>query len=536
MLLIHSITMLFENDGSNRDVILQWIDRDYLVHSKKDYRKKVYKEEIQGISFFDRKTRKDIKKEVYSDFDQEKKELERIIVGPDEYAVVIKDGRIEATYTQKQVDELPGFWGRIAERFAGGAEDIQVMLADTRKHPISIPFSAFTKDRIQVKGAVELFASINVDDVALALRIIREVQGARVNDKIGFRQLTVDDVKEVIRSNLNYVIDTESISEKTAAELEKDRRGICLDLISALNSKTPYWANYGLAVNYSTIEFSENRYEELERLDAENKLKIRELDIGYVLSEAQSGGRVRAEDLMERERAMLSISGQLADYGAEVALSTKRKDATIAKEDDESEIRMRVLENKNRYETTLAYHERELRRIRDYDIDDTEKELRISEIKSRIQEIQLDIQQSQYEFELKKRKDEVSLEESSKDAEVRRQIELMQAKAAAVRAMAAGDEEIRKMEIARGIDEQRQQAEIEKAAAQAKLEGYKEADATKHQQHMDELHVTKDMLGAANKGLPQNDAQIRCPKCNKFNKPSNRYCSECGSELYKGDE
>lgn len=528
--------MLFDNDGSNGNVILQWIDRDYLVHSKKEYRKKIYKEEIQGTSFFDRKTRKEIKREVYSDYEQEKKELERIVVGPDEYAVVIKDGQIEATYTQKQVDELPGFWGRIAERFAGGAEDIQIILADTRKHSMSVPFSAFTRDKIQVKGAVDLFACINIDDVALALRILREVHGARINDKIGFRQLTVEDVKEVISSNLNYVIDTESISSMTAAELEQNRRGICIDLISALNSKTPYWANYGLKVNYSTIEFSENRYEELERIEAENRLTIREMDINYMLSEAQSGDRIRAEDLIEKERAMFAISSQLADYGAEIALSSKHKDAELAKEDDESEIAMRALENRNRYEMTLAYHEKELRRIQDYDIDDTEKELKIMEIKTRIQELQLTIDKSQYELEFKKKKDDVSLEESTKDAEIERQIKLMQAKAAAVRAMAAGDEEIRKMEIARGIDEQRQQAEIEKAAAQAKLEGYKEADTTKHQQHMDELQVTKDMLGAANKGIQSDNDQIRCPKCNKFNKASSTFCSACGSKLYRGED
>ena len=528
--------MLFENDGSNGTVILQWINRDYLIHDKKEYRKKIYKQEIEGTSWFDRSKRKEIKREVYSDYEDELKELERIIVGPDEFAVVIKDGVIESTYTQKQVDELPGFWKRMAERLAGGKEDIQIILADTRKHQMDIPFSAFTSDRVQVKGTVQLFASINKDDVALTLRILKEIVGSRVNEKIGFRQLTVDDVKELISENLNYIIDTESIGDHTASQIEKDRKGICLDLKSALNTKTPYWANYGLSVYYSSIEFNENRWEELERQDAENKLNRRQMDIEFLMKESEAGDRIRIDELMEHEKAMMTINGKLAEYGSEIVLSSKKKELEVAKIDDEAEIEMTRLEAQSRYEKTLAYHMKELRRLQDYDIDDTEKELKITEIKARIQKIELENEEARYELELRKLKDSRDLEESSKDSDVERQIRLMEAKAAAVRAMAAGDEEIRKMEIARGIDEQRQQAEIEKVKAESKLEGYMTADDRKHQQHMDELAMTRDMLGAANKGNPQNVGQIKCPKCNKYNPSTGTFCTGCGTRLKGGDE
>jgi len=544
-------------NGSNKGVpaVLQWIDRDYIMHDDKTYLKEYYKEQARELedswdtsggygSWLQRRknrkqsmkdlkdAKKDLQEDVRKEYAREIKDLERIIVGPDEYAVVIRDGKITDTYTQKQVSEMPGFWARLGEKLFSGKEDIQIILADTRKHNMQVRFEAYTKDRVRVRGFVDLFASINIDDIGLALRLMNEAQGISV--KPGFREVTVEDISRVIGSNLNYVIDTEAISNYTSRELEENRRGICLDMISALNSKTPYWANYGLKVNYSTITFSDNKFEELERMEVQNRLRMKEMDIEAALSEAESGDRIRAEDLRTREAALLGISAEIAEYTADIALNSKKKEAILSEEDDQSEISMRARENQNRYEMMVAYHLKELRRVQDYDIDDKEKELRVAEIESRIHELQMQNKESEYRLESQKQRDSFNQEQVAKDNDIQREIDLINAKAASVRAMAAGDEEIRKMEISQGIDKQRQQAEIERVRAEAMLAGYKEADATKHRQHMDELNVTKDMLGAANKGIDYHE--IRCPNCGKINKSMDTFCGSCGSKLSGGDQ
>ena len=92
------------------------------------------------------------------------------------------------------------------------------------------------------------------------------------------------------------------------------------------------------------------------------------------------------------------------------------------------------------------------------------------------------------------------------------------------------------MEIASGIDHKRQQAEIEKARAEAELKGFKDSNETAHKQHMESMEITKDMLGAANgNASSSSDAVIVCPKCKGTNKMGSTFCATCGSRLQGGE-
>ena len=525
--------MIGNEDGSKSNVLVQWVSRDYLI--------------------------------------QNKKELKDIPVGPDEYFVLLKKGKIEEFATQSQVNAVPGLLRRFMD-FIGTKSDVQLVIIDTRKHTISVPFEAYSRDRDLIRGGVELFANISKDNATLALRLLKENgEFSSSYNEMGFRQFCLEDLTELIRKNVQYIVDTEAISGYDASEIQSKRSDICTDIISALNSKTPYWANYGLNVSYSSVVIDENEYERLERLDMENRLKSRQSELDYAEAQGVSEHTIRMKDLVNRESAALEMNAYLSKVGLEASkeakaaeLAHEKKLRDMGYEEDEA---TRAIEAHNRLEMLAIYHQRELRRIEDEDdLTSAEKAVKMKEVEARLASVEEEISRKKFDFEMymqdereKRRRDskrtDDDIELSRKERETDIEIKKKRAEAEILMTMSERDDIRQDKALDYGHEEKlseidsktkiasyqsdaaRFAAEGEAKAKAEALENFKEAISLAHQQNLDNAAMTERMIYAASgKAAPEKPVNIVCPKCGMSLDPRSKFCGGCGAKLGGGDE
>lgn len=483
------------------------------------------------------------------------KDFQGTVVGPDEYLVLIKNGEIEDVVTQRQIDLDPGRLRRFLEWVGGNSPEVSIAIVSTRKHELSIPFEAYSHDRVCIRGAVNLFANISKDSVELSIRLLRETgQYNREHLKDGILEFRLDDLKTLIGRNTAYVIDTEAISAYNASEIQANRVGMCTDIISALNSKTPYWANYGLSVNYSSVDIGDNEYERLERLERENQLRQRQRDIDYAEAGGLSEQLIRLEDIKERQQAALDFNRYISKIDLQASIIAH--DA-----ENEHEAAMRVLgfdedektreaEKNNRLELMGIYHLQEKARVlADTEMSDHEKDVRIAEIDQRLDQIRIQVSKAQFDFESYMKDTEARREREQRQFETTLELDRKAREAEILlklserednlrekrqdhsheETMATIDADVRKTAYANDGD--RLRAEAEAKAARAELTGFKDANAVSHQQNMDSMTMTERMIYAASGREKIEDKQILCPKCGMRLDPRAKFCISCGCKL-----
>ena len=525
--------MIGNNDGSRSNVLVQWVSRDYMIRNN----------------------------------------IKDVTVGPDEYYLLLKNGKIEELDTEGQVRAKPGILRRFAD-YVWKKEDVQLVIIDARKHNISIPFEAYSSDRDLIRGRVDLFVSITKDNPEMALRLLKENGdfGESYTEE-GFRQFCLEDLAELLRKDTQFIIDTEAISGYDSGTIHSKRSQICIDIISALNSKTPYWANYGLKVGYSSVVIDENEYERLEREERENKLKARQRDLEYAESSGSSEHLVRMRDIVNREKAALDMNEYLS--GANLQASKEAHKAEVehrAKMRDmgyEEEEAFKAMEARNRLQMTAIYHEQELARIKDdREMSDAEKAVKIADIESRLKDIRRQDDMKDFNQEMEKEKARLGLkfqgddhEQDIKDREVERQLKVKIAEAEILMKLSKSeDERLMKQQELEGLRAQLEHeekmanisanveiskhqndgalkvAEGEAKAAREALGAFKDANALAHQQNLDNAAMTERMIRASHGGSRSAENQfIRCPRCDAQLEPNSKFCRRCGSKI-KGDD
>ncbi len=502
--------MIGNENGSRSNVLVQWISRDYMIKNKKD--------------------------------------VKDIPIGPDEYMVLIREGKIESVDTETQVDPRPGLLRRFVD-YVGTRKDVQLLIIDTRKHELAIPFEAYSKDRVLIQGAANLFANVSRDSPELALRLMKEVgQFGSAYNQEGFREFTLEDLAELLKRNVQYIVDTEAIVNMDAAAIRDNRAGICTDIVSALNSKTPYWANYGLAVTYSSVVIDRNEFERLEIKERENALKRRKQELEYAEASGDSEQRIRLQELVNRENAALELNKYLSSVDLQAAKDAHDADvkheATMKGLQHQEDEKVRQMEIVNRLEMMAIYHQQEIDRINsDKEMDEHEKRVKIAEIDSRIFFINNEVEKAKIDLEVYKRSENIRLDEDVKDRELRREIE----KAKLLKELSAAQDEliakesaykheenmatinadVKKTEIVNSGDVLRAKTEAE--AAKAKYEAYKEALNDAHGREMDHAQMTKETVAVAHGN--QAEASIFCPACGAANKPNAKFCNSCGTKI-----
>ena len=513
--------MIGNENGSRSNVLVQWISRDYMIKNKKD--------------------------------------VKDIPIGPDEYMVLIREGKIESVDTETQVDPRPGLLRRFVD-YVGTRKDVQLLIIDTRKHELAIPFEAYSKDRVLIQGAANLFANVSRDSPELALRLMKEVgQFGSAYNQEGFREFTIEDLTELLKRNVQYIVDTEAIVNMDAAAIRDNRAGICTDIVSALNAKTPYWANYGLAVTYSSVVIDRNEFERLEIKERENALKRRKQELEYAEASGDSEQRIRLQELVNRENAALELNKYLSSVDLQAAKDAHDADvkheATMRGLQHQEDEKVRQMEIVNRLEMMAIYHQQEIDRINsDKEMDEHEKRVKIAEIDSRVYFINQQVEKAKIDLrnyeeeekirlETKRKQSEYDVERQRQEDEHRRKLEQAEALAKLskpqdeLRAkeqdhkheenLAAIDADVKKTEIVNSGDVLRAKTEAE--AAKARYEAYKEALGDAHGREMDHAHMTKETVAASHGN--QAEASIFCPSCGASNRPNAKFCCICGVKI-----
>lgn len=515
-----SVTMIDNDNGERSNVLVQWLSRDYIMAKWKEL------------------------------------DLKSIPVGPEEYCVLIKEGKVEEVVTETQVNAVPGLLRRFAD-YVGTKKDVQLVMIDTRKHELELPFEAHSKDRSLIKGSIKLLVNVSKSDVLPAMRLLKEQGsfGSAYNEE-GFRNFCVEDLSDLLRSNVEYVLDTECFSAYDAKEISDNRKAICTDAISALNSKTPYWANYGLTVTYGSMVIDTNRYEELEKLERDKALDARQRDIEYAEASGVSENRVRMEDIANKERSSIAFNEYLSRLNLEVAKWEKDQEAAHRKKlreiDYGEDEQTKAMESQNRLEMLAVYHRRELARIKDdEDLDEAEKQVKLKEVQLRLSELDLEIRKKTFDQGEYEERARYEREKARLDDEQDRAIRGKQAEAEVLRQMSQRDDDLEAKKVEYAHDERKAEinADVEKAkiekdwtvaeakgdakAAEAELRGYREATESAHERSMDNMDATRRIVEAANGGQSE-PRGFYCPACGARNDARARFCGSCGAKI-RGD-
>ena len=490
------------------------------------------------------------RRDILKDFDR----LKGVVVGPDEYLVLIKDGRVEETVTQQQIDIDPGLLRRFADLIRGSPK-INLAIVSTRRRELQVPFRAYSSDRVEIGGVANLFAGISKDGVELSVRLLGETgQYNREHRGDGIVEFDVDDLARLIGRNAEYVIDTEAVSAYDSSEIQANRTAICTDIISALNSKTPYWANYGLSVNYSSITIGWNEYETLERRRREGQLAQRERDLEYSEAQGESEQRIRLANIRNVEEQSLEFDRFLADVGLSAHRDDRRaeidRDAKVRDIGYEEDVETRRAEKDNRLRQMELYHTQEVARIiADTEMSDHEKEVRIAEIDLRLKQIQNQIAKLDFDLESYRKDSEARREREQRQFETTLELDRKAREADILlklseredglrekrldhsheESMATIDANVRKAAYANDGD--RLRAEAEARAARAELDGFREANEVSHRQNMDSMGMTERMIYAASGRQAPEERRVVCPKCGMSLDARARFCTNCGAKL-----
>lgn len=273
-----------------------------------------------------------------------------ILIGPGEYAMVIRGGKMETPITQ---DQLTGLMGGLQEKikgWLGGGEDLQLLVVDVRPKKMTIPFSGFSQDHLRVGGILEITFRI---DPSNAMRILNMITGPTVLDykwgrsedlklgadpsstnRSGIKELTTQDIGAILGKDVSTQISVEVLSTMEAQEIQENVNSVSTKVKAVLNAMAPYWMEYGIDVVFPNVIVSDNEYQEIMRKRTETELQQRDRDIEFF---RMAGDEKRAAE-MEQQRLRLEQDAALArevaglDYGKEIAAKRAEIDTMVRRQ------------------------------------------------------------------------------------------------------------------------------------------------------------------------------------------------------------
>ena len=223
--------------GGRTDIMVQWFSKNYIMRHK---------------DIFD-----------------------HVTVGPDEVLFLMKMGKIGEVVTESQVKTTPGILSRI-KQFLFGSEDVQLFMINRKPTTLRIPFKSYSKDRTEIAGVANIVIRFSKNDATSVLNLISIPsmcsQKWAIEDTGNIKEITYEDLENILQSHANISIDANAISKYTSSEITDKRKEISEEIADVLKRETPYWNNSGIGIEHVSVEISENAFEEVERYrDAINK-------------------------------------------------------------------------------------------------------------------------------------------------------------------------------------------------------------------------------------------------------------------------
>jgi len=296
--------------GGREDIVAQWFSKDFILK--------------------------------YSGFFKE------VVIGPGEYALIIKNGQIVEVVTQQKLEKLSGGFLDVVKRWLGGGEDLQILIVDVRPKRIEIGFEGYTRDRVKVAGKVNLLVRISPKDAVNIIKLMygptklriphrvfytvskgkaralkdklkgkagkvveektyQKAQEIVLEEGMWIKELTTSDLQEKLQEELNAAFQANVLIKRASNEFHENMEDILEDSKNVIESLKPLWLSFGIEVITATFAFDKNAYEELQRRARELELERMEKDILFL---REIGDEKRAAEL-EKEKEKIKYDLEL---------------------------------------------------------------------------------------------------------------------------------------------------------------------------------------------------------------------------------
>ncbi|MBI4569553.1 MAG: hypothetical protein HY719_14255 [Planctomycetes bacterium] len=413
----------------------------------------------------------------------------RISIGPDEAAVVIRDGRIVDTYHQKKL-AAGGVWAWVKSLF-GVEHSYRLLIVNLSPFPTLIPFGAgasgggaaemvLSRDRERVTGTLKLTLQVNFDRVHNLLGVMR---GANV--------LFAGFLAEQVRDEVVARVLLPLIAEHDAKEL---RANVALqDKVQAevFRVVERFFGDLGFFVRSATVNWAATEEDQV-------GAAVRDLERSRALAQAEARDRQAAT---RDQHEVLRLDRELED-SRDIERQTRLHQAELQRQMAAATGEV----ERKRVGVEMAKLDLEIQRLG--------AEQRLSEL-ARVKEIERQDRQAHLEM---KRQDDTERERAAAAVEADRATGLKDLSADRILALSA----------AKSASASAALAEKFKAEAVAAKEGARAAE--KGAERMQEQAARfGDQMAQVAASAARGGA--KCPGCGRETSPAWRACPYCAAKL-----
>ncbi|MCP3915249.1 MAG: hypothetical protein GY711_06820 [bacterium] len=508
----------------------------------------------------------------------------RFAAPPDHAAILIRDGRVVDTY--KGAHFSIGGVLRGLLRFATGAQNVRVLLADLKPFSIQSPVRAITKDAVEVAGVVTLELQVDPDEPQNVMGLIspvghltrtgilerfrphladrvfesvlRQIEARELRGHTGVQDLLQGSVmRELERIAGNIGLTVRAVSAEWAlSEVEREEmRYAQIDRQQDALDRSLEWVKRGLERNADAAEVQLKTSLDLTKLQLDSDDEIERLVLAreVELLDARESAQRRQElealgheiEVLQTERAA-RIENELAEAGQQIDLNRYRRALTRVNLEIEA---MRA---------THAAEMRKLGAFAELDIDERQRTLEL-DVNGRAQRQSLEHIAGLQEIENSTAAHEARLAEEARNGQSRREVDAVRAEAdARVAQMQAGANMSAEQVLAVNAGLSKDVAAVLVERARAEGGGHEQA-----------LGLMREMVSQATEARVASEAQARemfrmgidgavgvarhtgggqgadadpgaqvsasataeCPTCSRVNPAKARFCVGCGHQL-----
>ena len=436
-----------------------------------------------------------------------REQFDKVVMQPGEAMFTIRDGKPGDIITETNKELSTGFFGKLKEA-AFGKKDVQLIYADMKSRVLQIPLSGYSKDRAEIKCVANLMVRISRTNI---LRVMNLMTRNLVSDKKWASESS--DVKEICDEDLSdffgydtkVIVDSMVFGKFESGSIRDNAVEFNKAVSDAVNTLMPHWASCGLEVDVTSVEMTENGYEEV--------MKFKNL-----MSQTQM-----IEDIkFEKERGNMK---NLASLESE----KERLDGEIAMES----LRVRYMQNEFEFgkkweqELNEAGFRAELNEKKRNDaVAEAKTSAEIMEIRGASQ-MNLKKMSDEVDLYQKERLQELRLKEQTASTDNLIRLKRTEAELDFTKQL----EEV-KLECAKAV--QKAENDVKIAYNEGYNKGREDGMSIADRHNQEQCNNAVSMMNAVG-GIArgQNVAQDACRFCPSCGKPVNggRFCPSCGSEL-----